>query len=291
MMTRAGLMLLWLIHWLPFGMQVWLGERLGNLLYLVALPRRRIAETNIRLCFPDLDTEAVTRMARAHFRAVARAAVEHGLLWWGSAQRISQLVAVEGREHYDAVASGPVILLSPHFVGLDMGAIRLTIDYPPAVSIYSRLRNPVIDRLMLHARSRFSKTILVSRHDGVRPLLKAMKQGHHLFYLPDQDFGARDARFVPFFGIPAATITALPRLAAMTGARIVPVITRQLAGSKGYVVRFLPAWDNFPGADLSADLLRMNAFIETQVREMPEQYFWVHKRFKTRPPGEPSYYA
>lgn len=291
MMTRLGLALLWLIHWLPFGMQVRLGEGLGNILYRIALPRRRIAEINIQHCFPELSAMEQTRLVRAHFRSVARAALEHGVLWWGSAQRIQQWVSVEGREHYDALAGQPVILLSPHFVGLDMGAIRLTLDYPPAVSIYSRLRNPVIDRLMLRARSRFSQTILVSRHDGVRPLLKAMKRGHHLLYLPDQDFGPRDAMFVPFFGIPAATINALPRLAAMTGARVVPLITRQLPGNQGYVVRFHPAWDNFPGTDLAADLARINAFIETQVREMPEQYFWLHKRFKTRPTGEPSFYA
>ncbi len=290
MLTRFGLLLIWLLHWLPYGWQVHIGNGLGDLLWLLARPRRHIADTNLRLCFPEWDAAQRQQIARAHFRCTARALLDQGLLRWGSAAQLRRLVQIENPELYNHVLDQPIILLAPHFIGLDVGAARLRMDYPPSVTIYSRIRNAIIDRWMLQVRARFSPTILVSRHDGVRPLIKAMKQGHHLFYLPDQDFGARDALFIPFFGVPAATINALPRLAGLTHAKVMPVVTRQLPGAQGYVLRFYPAWDNFPGPDIASDLRRMNTFIESVVREMPEQYFWLHKRFKSRPAGEPSVY-
>jgi KDO2-lipid IV(A) lauroyltransferase len=131
---------------------------------------------------------------------------------------------------------------------------------------------------------------MVSRQEGLKPVIKAMKQGLPFYYLPDMDFGARDAEFVPFFGVRAATVTALPRLARLTGAIVIPVITRQLPGGQGYVTHLYPAWENFPSSDGYTDTLRMNQFIEARAKEMPEQYFWLHKRFKTRPPGERSFY-
>jgi KDO2-lipid IV(A) lauroyltransferase len=128
----------------------------------------------------------------------------------------------------------------------------------------------------------------VSRQDGLRAVIRVIKSGKALYFLPDMDFGMRDAIFSPFFGVPTATITALPRLAKLTGAKVIPVVTRQVGD--GYVVRFYPPWENYPSGDLEADVRRMNAFIEDRVREMPDQYFWAHKRFKTRPPGEPNPY-
>ena len=200
------------------------------------------------------------------------------------------MVHIEGLEHWQAVQERPVIWLAPHFVGLDMGGVRLTADHP-GVSMYSRQKIKAVDDLLLHARTRFSPSLLVSRQEGLKPVIKAMKRKLPFYYLPDMDFGARDAEFVPFFGVPAATITALPRLVKLTGAAVVPVITRQLPGGKGYVTRLYPAWENFPSDDPYADTLRMNQFIEERVREMPEQYFWLHKRFKTRPPGEKKIYG
>jgi KDO2-lipid IV(A) lauroyltransferase len=170
-----------------------------------------------------------------------------------------------------------------------MGGVRLTADHP-LVSIYSRQKDALFDHLLRHGRTRFGTTTLFSRQDGVRPVVKAMKKGLPFYYLPDQDFGARDAAFVPFFGVPAATITGLSRIARLTGAAVVPAVTRQLPGGKGYVLTFYPAWEGFPGASVEEDTRRMNAFIEERVREMPEQYFWLHKRFKTRPPGAPRLY-
>jgi KDO2-lipid IV(A) lauroyltransferase len=147
-----------------------------------------------------------------------------------------------------------------------------------------------MDALMLHGRTRFSESPMFSRHDGVKPVLRAIKNGLPFYYLPDQDYGPRDALFVPFFGIPAATVSALPRIARLANAQVVPVVTRQLPGGRGYVARCYPAWENFPSDNLEADVARMNAFIEDRVREMPAQYLWLHRRFKTRPPGAAGLY-
>jgi len=287
--TRLGVAMLWLLHWLPLPLLALIGTALGRLAASIPSRRRRIVETNLTLCFPDASAATRRDWLTHTFCASSRAALEHSILWWGSAARVRRLVTIESPElaHGDGVR--PVIWLAPHFVGLDMGGIRLTMD-APLVSIYSRARNPVMGKLMLHGRTRFSASPMFSRHDGVKPVLRELKRGLPFYYLPDQDYGRRDAVFVPFFGIATATVSALPRIAKLTGAQIVPVVTRQLPGGQGYVARCYPAWDHFPSDDLEADVARMNAFIEDRVREMPEQYLWLHRRFKTRPEGEASLY-
>lgn len=287
--TWFGVATLWVLHWLPLPVLAAIGYAVGRLAAAVPSKRRYIVETNLRLCFPDVAEATRRDWMRNTFCAASRAALEHAILWWGSDARVRRLVQIENPElaHGDGVR--PVIWLAPHFVGLDMGGIRLTMD-APLVSIYSRARNPIMGKLMLHGRTRFSESPMFSRHDGVKPVLQKIKRGLPFYYLPDQDYGPRDAVFVPFFGIPTATVSALPRIVRLTNAQVVPVITRQLPGGKGYVLRCYPVWENFPSDDLEADVIRMNAFIEDRVREMPEQYLWLHRRFKTRPPGEPSLY-
>jgi KDO2-lipid IV(A) lauroyltransferase len=161
-------------------------------------------------------------------------------------------------------------------------------EFEGTASIYSRQKNPVLDRYLLRGRMRARSPLMLSRQDGMRPIVKALREGRALYFLPDMDFGARDALFTPFFGVPAATVTALPRLAQLGRATVLPVVARQTPS--GYEVHVYPAWTDYPSGDLEADVRRMNAFIEERVREHPEQYFWAHKRFKTRPPGEPSPY-
>lgn len=288
-MTRLGLGLIWLLHWLPLSWLAPLGRAAGLLLYALAGERRRVVLANLRLCFPELREQQRVQLARNHFAVFTRSLLEHGILWWGSRERVLRMVRIEGLQHWHAVHDRPMIWLSPHFVGLDMGGIRLTAEFP-LVSVYSKQKNPVFDAVLLHGRTRLGPTELYSRQDGIRPVAKAIKKGLPFYYLPDMDFGERDSMFVPFFGVPAATITGLARIAALTGAVVVPAVTTQLPGGDGYVLRFYPAWDHYPSGDLAADTLRMNAFIEERVREMPEQYYWLHKRFKTRPPGEQKIY-
>ncbi|TCV85134.1 LpxL/LpxP family acyltransferase [Sulfurirhabdus autotrophica] len=289
-MIRLGLLFVWLVHFLPLSVMAPIGQGLGMLLYWLGSERRRVARINLRLCFPDMPDSEREALVRRHFRAFGRSVLERGILWWSSKERIQKLVRIEGMEHWLAVKDRPVIWLAPHFVGLDMGGVRLTSEFP-LVSMYSNQKNPVFNKVLYRSRTRFGTTRLASRQDGIRPIVKGLKEGLPFYYLPDMDYGPRDAVFVPFFGVQAATITGLSRLAKMTGAAVVPCVTKQLSGGKGYVMKFYPAWENFPGENLEQDTRRMNAFIEACVREMPEQYFWLHKRFKTRPEGEARFYG
>ena len=282
MLIRFGVLLLWLAHFLPARLIGAIGGALGTIVY--TLGRTRTTDTNLAACFPDLSERERKRLARRHYRALGRSVLELGILWWSSAQRIEKLVRMEGQEHFAVRDVRPVILLAPHLVGVDTGSARLAMQYE-AAAIYTRQKNPLLDKLMLKGRTRFGRVRMIARQEGLRPAVKALKQRLPLYILPDMDFREKGSIFVPFFGVAAATVPVVSRLAKMTGACVVPVVTRQLPG-RGYVVRFYPAWENFPTEDIQADTERMNAFIEERVREMPEQYFWVHKRFRTRPPGE-----
>jgi KDO2-lipid IV(A) lauroyltransferase len=288
-MTRIALGLLWLLHFLPLSMLAPVGRALGMVFYAISRERRNVALTNLKLCFPEWSDDRRRRAARAHFQGVGRGLIEHGILWWSSRARVQRLVRIEGLEHWEAVRGRPAIWLAPHFVGMDMGGVRLGTDYE-VVSVYSQQKDPAFDAILWRGRTRFVMPKLFSRQQGIRGVVRAIRDGFPFYYLPDMDFGERDSMFVPFFGVPAATITGLSRIARLAGALVVPAVTRQLPGGKGYVLRFYPAWENFPSADVEVDTRRMNAFIEARVREMPEQYYWLHKRFKTRPEGEAKFY-
>ncbi len=281
------LALLWCLHWLPLPLLRGLGGLIGRLLYRVGRERRRVALTNLRLCFPGKSEAEREVIARAHFIAFARAFLDRTLGWWASPARLRRLIRVTGAEHLNDPEGRPIIILAPHFVGLDAGGTMVTM-LTPLVSVYSNQKNPVFNQVLLNGRLRFNKPILLSRQDGMRKAVKALKEGYPFYYLPDMDFGPKESIFSPFFGVPAATIPAVSRLARLTGARVVACITRQVAD--GYEVELLPAWEDYPGDSVQADTDFMNRFIESQVLRMPEQYFWLHKRFKTRPPGEQRYY-
>ena len=213
--------------------------------------------------------------------------VEHGILWWSPRERIERLVRLEGLEHLRALDGKPVILFAPHFVGLDATLQRLSLDFPVAM-MYARQKNPVMERTLYKGRTRFGGHMYL-RTAGIEEGLRAIAALERFYYLPDLDYGRKRAIFVPFFGVPAATVTGLSYIARTSGAAVVPCVTRLLPGG-GYVARFWPAWTDFPGASDEAGTRRMVAFIEERVLEMPEQYWWLHKRFKTRPEGEARFY-
>lgn len=286
MRTRLAIMLLWGLHFLPLGVLRAVGAIFGGLLFHCGRERRHVVLTNLRLCFPRLTEGERVALARAHFRAFAQSFVERGLLWWASPQRLKRLIRVEGREFLPTDGS-PVLLLAPHFVGLDAGWTRLTMDLPMA-SLYANQKNPDFNAALFQGRMRFNAPLLLSRQMGLRRVVRAVREGRPFYYLPDMDFGREDSIFISFFGVPTATITGVPRLATLGGARVLPCLTRM--STDGYVVRIHPAWENFPGPDVAADARRVNAAIEEWIAAMPEQYFWVHKRFKTRPDGEPGVY-
>ena len=290
-MSRLVVGLIWLLHWLPLGALARVGSGFGWLLYWVVLPRRKIALTNLRLCFPELSEAERRALARRNFALIGRSMLERGLAWWAGPERLRATVRIDGLEHLQRLrAEGrPVLLLAPHFLGLDMAGTRLTLE-GDFVSVYSPQKDKVIDHWLHHGRSRFNDQLLLSRHDGVRATVKAMKSGRPFYYLPDLDYGRKESIFVPFFGVPAATITGLPRLARLAGAAVVPCVVRILPGGEGYVLELGEAWADYPSDDVEADTRRMNAWLEGVIRTMPEQYYWVHRRFKTRPEGEPRIY-
>ena len=282
--------LMWLLHWLPLPLLGRVGKLTGSLLFMVLRSRRHIALTNLRLCMPELTEAERIDIARGHFQAYSRSVWERGILWWASEARLRRLIRVEpGPVPVEEMTAKPTILLCPHFVCLDVAGASIAM-VASASSMYVQQKNTAFDKVLRAGRARFKPVKLFTRQDGIKPILRALRDKLPYFMLPDMDFGEKDAEFVPFFGIQAATLTATARIAATTGAQVMPVIATFLPNYQGYRVKFYPVWDNYPGPDMVAATRRMNEFIEERVREAPSEYFWTHKRFKTRPNGEPSLY-
>ena len=289
--ARALLALVWLLHWLPLGVQALIGQLLGAVLWRLGRKRREVALRNLELCMPELVPAIRERLAREHFGWLGRSLLERGLLWYASPARLRRLIRVEGDVHFAERTGRPVMWLVPHFMALDVAGVATQIFQKRKVgSIYQAQSNPVLDAAMRRGRLRFNGGELFSRHDTALPLVRAIKRGYVFFNLPDMDFGPRDAAFVPFFGVPAATLLAPSRMARSLGMTVQPVVAEVLSGGEGYRVRFLEPWSDWPSDDPEADALRMNQWIEAEIRRNPAQYLWVHKRFKTRPPGQRSLY-
>ena len=284
-MSRIAFAFMWLVHLLPLGLQARIGSFIGGMLFWVIPERRKVTRINLEKCFPGMAPAERERLARAHFRAFSRAFIEQGILWWSPRSRIEALVRLEGEEHLEA--QGKAIVFAPHFVGFEATLARLALDYPVAM-MYSRQKDPRFEARLVAGRTRFG-AVMYPRQGGINRGIEIINSGTLYYYLPDLDFGPKRSVFVPFFGVPAATVTGLAYIARATGAAVVPCVTRMLPGG-GYVARLYPAWCDFPSGDDHADARRMMAFIEERVLEMPEQYFWLHKRFKTRPPGEARFY-
>ena len=282
---------LWrLVTIMPFRVLLVLGQILGVFLYLLPTRRKHIARTNIRLCFPELDAAGQKSLLRDNFLSMGIALMEVGMAWWWSKQRLQKLVTVEGLEHLQRPSDKGVILVGMHFTTLEVGGAALT----SAIEIdgmYKAHSNPVYDYIQL--KGRVSHNVdgchLFDRKD-MRGTLKCLKSGRVLWYLPDQDYGLSQSLFAPFFGIQAATVHATSRMAKQTGAAVIPVCFTRLAGAKGYKVSIKPALENFPSNDILDDTSRINQLVEQFVRVQPEQYLWVHRRFKNRPNGEKDYY-
>jgi len=287
---RLVLGFMWLLHWLPLPLLGRFAKLVGSVLFLLLRSRRRITLINLRMTMPELTEAARVKLARAHFQAYTRSIFERAILWWAPISRLNRLIKVVPEVPLAEMAAGPVVLLCPHFVCLDVAGASVAM-VASASSMYVAQKNRVFDEVLRKGRARFSPVRLFSRKDGIKPIMRALRDGLPYFMLPDMDFGDKDAPFVEFFGVPAATLTATARIAAATGAKVIPVVATFLPNYQGWQVKFYPAWDNYPGDDMLAATRRMNAFIEERVREAPSEYFWTHKRFKTRPPGEPSPYA
>jgi KDO2-lipid IV(A) lauroyltransferase len=284
--------LMWLLHWLPLPVLGRFGAAIGSLLFATLRSRRHIALTNLRLTMPELSEAERIDIARRHFQAYSRSVWERAILWWAPEARLKRLIQIEpnGVIPVAEMTSKPTILLCPHFVCLDVAGAAIAME-ASASSMYVTQKNAAFDQVLRAGRARFKPVKLFTRQDGIKPILRALRDKLPYFMLPDMDFGEKDAEFVTFFGIQAATLTATARIAATTGAQVMPVIATFLPNYQGWRVKFYPVWDNYPGEDMVAATRRMNQFIEERVRESPAEYFWTHKRFKTRPNGEPSLYS
>jgi KDO2-lipid IV(A) lauroyltransferase len=289
--AHALLALIWLLHFLPLAWLAALGNGLGRLLHAAGRSRRAVALRNVELCLPALAREQREALVREHFQWLGRSLLERGVLWHASPERLKRLIHVEGDVRLAETSERPVMWLVPHFVALDVaGTATQLFQSKPVGSIYQPQSNPVIDAAVLRGRIRFGQGKIYSRHDGALALVRAVKRGNAFFNLPDMDFGLRDTGFVPFFGVTASTLLAPSRMARSLKMAVQPVVAETLPSGQGWRVRFLPAWSDWPTDDPMADAARMNQWIEGEVRSNPAQYLWVHKRFKTRPPGEAAVY-
>jgi len=274
---------------LPYRLQLFIGKIIGHLFYLIAHYRREVAQTNIALCFPELSPEQQKRLVREHFHSVGMSIPETALCWWGSDRQLQKLLHIEGLEHLqtELEKGHGTILLSAHYTTLEISGGLLSLLQTMAVT-YQDLRNPLFNQVMIASRKRKFEPA-ISRHD-IRSMIKALKNNKVVWFATDQDSGIKNSLFVPFFGQLAATQTASSRIAKITKSPVLPFISRRLDNAQGYQVTILPALEDFPGDDIEQDIIRVNQLIETQVRKAPEQYLWIHRRFKTRPEGMPKLY-
>jgi KDO2-lipid IV(A) lauroyltransferase len=282
-----GIGLIWCLHFLSLRAIHNLGHALGTLAFHSRFSRT--TRINLHACFPELTQQQRDQLARQFLGNLYASFLELGLLWWPKRARLEQLITFEDLHHSDQ-GGKPVISLTPHMVGLEMQGARMGMEFR-GVGFFTPHKNRQIDQLFRQARNQLGDIIMLERGGGLRALVRAIKDGRKLYFLPDMDFGDKVSRFAPFFGIQASTAPTLPWLCRSTGAVVVPCACHKNADGNGYTIRFYPAWENFPSNSEAEDLERMNQFIEQQARLYPDQYFWSHKRFRTRPdPSEPNFY-
>ena len=284
-----GLGCTWLLAHLPYAVLLGLGRLLGRVIDHVPSARRSIAERNIALCFPELDAAERRALVRAHMHDLGIMLAEFALGWMGSDAALDRIpLQIEGLEYLESARrqSRGVLLVGGHFSHLELCA-RLVSNRFRIAGMYRRMDSDVFEWAVLHARLDYADAMFDK--DDLRGTVRYLRGGGTVWYAPDQDMRSKDSVFVPFFGVPAATITATHHLARLSGALVLPFFHRRRE-SGGYDIRIGAPLEGLPSSDVVADTARMNAALEQMVREAPEQYLWVHKRFKTRPPGAPPVY-
>jgi len=286
--TRSGIYFMQVLALVPLSWTRALGVLLGWVLYALVGARRRVVDTNLALCFPALSQEERRRLNVHTFVYFAQAWLDRAWLWHAPKAWVQRRVHLTGAVE-ELAGNAPTVIFLPHFVGLDAAWTAVALQMPrPSTTIYTDQSNKLVDRWILRGRRRFGNLRLFGRAAGVKPIVAALREGQPLYLLPDMDFGPSDSVFVPFFGVPTATVPSLSRFAKLGRAKVLPLLPRITAS--GYEVQVLPAWADFPSEDPVADTALMNARLRDYIETMPAQYYWVHKRFKTRPEGDPSLY-
>lgn len=289
--TWIGIGLMWCIAQLPIRFQWWLGKIAGLLAWRLARGRRHITEVNIRLCFPELTSDQQSALARKSFIANGIGLLELGLAWFRNPAKLTDITEVHGLEHFErALADGKgVLLLGGHYSTLDLGGSLVT-EYIHADVMQRDHNNPLMNAVMTRARQRRYGTVLGAK--DLRGLFRSLKKNHAVWYATDQDYGRKDIVFAPFFNIPAGTITATSRIAERSGCAVVPFSHVRRESEPGYDIYFHPALEHFPSGDDLQDATEINSIIEREIRRAPDQYLWMHRRFKTRPnPDDPGFYG
>ena len=277
----------WIAPW-PLPLLRALGAGFGLLLYVFAHARRHVVQVNLRHCFPAMSAAERAALARQHFVQVGQSLIDRAWLWHAPLQVVRQRLQWTGAVAQLA-GEQPTVIFAPHFVGLDAGGLALTLhSTTPVAFIYVTQSNPDLENWVNQGRERGGPVKPYFRHDGVKQIVSALRHGEKLHLSPDMDLGPEDSVFVDFMGVPAATVTSLPRFAKLGRAQVVPMLTRMTP--QGYTIEVLPAWADFPSGDLRLDTERMNGRLAEWIARQPSQYYWVHKRFKTRPEGQPSLY-
>lgn len=286
--SKLGIGFMRALAHVPFPLVRGFGAVLGRVLHVLAVPRRRVVDTNLALCFPTRSEAERRRMARQTFVYVAQSWFDRSWLWHAPEAVVARRLKVVGAaDVIEEIAHGhePMILFAPHFYGLDAAATALTMHTDrPSTTIYTTQRDPMIDQWVSEGRKRFGNVITLNRVDGIKPIVAGLRKGGLLYLLPDMDFGRDQTVFVPFYGVQAATVPSLSRFARLGRAKVVPVVSKLTPD--GYEIEVLPAWKDFPSDDAVADTALMNQRLQGYIDTMPSQYYWVHRRFKTRPEGE-----
>lgn len=265
-----------------------MGKALGMLSYTLAKRRRRITEKNIALCFPSLSEASQQTLCKQVFIENMQGLLETGLGLWGNRAKLQEQVSIEGAEHMQQAyeSNQGVIMVGAHYSSLDLGGLLFSLFFPVDV-IYRPHGNAVFNRFLLKSRETFVGQAIPK--NDMRAIIRRLKKGHIFWYPADQDYGIEHSVFAPFFGIPAASITATSRLAKISGAKVI-IFACHRTGKNKYNISLTPALENFPTSDVVADTARINQGLEEQIKKYPEQYMWMHRRFKTRPEGEASFY-
>ncbi|MBP7959540.1 MAG: lipid A biosynthesis acyltransferase [Acidovorax sp.] len=288
MTGRLGVWFMRVLAHVPLPALRALGWCLGQLLYVLAVPRRKVALRNLALCFPKATVAQRSRWARETFVVFCQTWLDRSWLWFAPREVVQRRVRLQGALN-ELEGDTPTIIFAPHFYGMDAGGTALTLHTPRAfTSIFSTHPDPAVDAWFMAGRQRFGDVRMLNRADGVKPIISNLRKGGLLYLLSDMDFGPGESIFVPFYGVPTATVPSLPRFARLGRAKVIGMYTRLTP--TGYVAEITPAWEGYPSDDVEADTAQMNLRLQTYIDTMPGQYYWVHKRFKTRPAGEPSVY-
>jgi KDO2-lipid IV(A) lauroyltransferase len=278
---------------MPYVLTVHTGYALGSLAAHLPSERKRVVKTNLRLCFPQLSPAEIDALAVAHWRLLGRSVVERSRIWMGSPKQISAMVDIKAEIQLGD--RKPRLLITPHFVGIEggilaLGVLALDRDLPKGTGLYQNMKNPFFNQKIIQWRERFGGRS-IARQNRLRDLLREIRAGNFVFIAPDIDLGPKDSMFVPFFGISTNTVTSVSRLAKMAGAEVCLMVTVLKPDASGYICSISKPLEDFPSDDPIADTARLNCLYEQEIIKNPAEYYWIHKRFKHRPHGEPGLYS